>query len=61
MSIPVQDLQARRDALLHQLAEGRRRLEELEKARTELQHQMLRISGAVQVLEELLSQQSDKD
>jgi hypothetical protein len=46
----------RLEELKRELEKGRRRAEELERVRQELRDTMLRISGAIQVLEELLAQ-----
>lgn len=48
-------LEQRLGALRQELAAGRRMLEELEAQRAEVLDRMLRISGAVQVLEEELA------
>jgi hypothetical protein len=44
--------------LKKELEKGRQRLEALDRERQELRDTMLRISGAIQVLEELLAQES---
>jgi len=48
----------RLEELKRELEKGRKRLEALDRERQELRDTMLRISGAIQVVEELLSQQS---
>lgn len=48
----------RLEELKRELEKGRQRLEALERERQELRDTMLRISGAIQVIEELLAQQS---
>ena len=48
----------RLEELKRELEKGRKRLEALDRERQELRDTMLRISGAIQVIEELLSQQS---
>jgi hypothetical protein len=48
----------RLEELKRELEKGRQRLEALDRERQELRDTMLRISGAIQVIEELLSQQS---
>jgi hypothetical protein len=48
----------RLEELKRELEKGRQRLEVLDRERQELRDTMLRISGAVQVIEELLAQQS---
>lgn len=52
-------LEERLAALRQELAAGRRLLEDLEAQRTEVLDRMLRISGAVQVLEEELAAAPD--
>jgi predicted nuclease with TOPRIM domain len=47
----------RLDELRREFEKGRQRLETLERERQELRDTMLRISGAIQVIEELLAQQ----
>jgi hypothetical protein len=44
--------------LRRELEKGRQRLEILDRERQELRDTMLRISGAIQVIEELLAQQA---
>jgi len=44
--------------LRHELEKGRRRLEDLDRQRQEVRDTMLRISGAIQVIEELLARES---
>jgi len=47
----------RLEQLRNELDKGRQRLEDLDRQRLELRDTMLRISGAIQVIEELLAQQ----
>ena len=47
----------RLEDLKREFEKGRQRLEALDRERQELRDTMLRISGAIQVIEELLSQQ----
>lgn len=49
------EIQHRLDELTEQYQEGEKMLAEVELRRQELQQTLLRISGAVQVLEELLN------
>jgi hypothetical protein len=51
----ARQLSARLEVLRGELAAGERRLAELESERANLQATMLRISGAIQVLEEELA------
>ena len=51
-----QQLQERLDALKKEFTTGQARLQELEIQQAHLRETLLRISGAIQVLEELLSQ-----
>ena len=44
--------------LRQELEKGRRRLEDLDRQRQEVRDTMLRISGAIQVIEELLARES---
>jgi len=48
----------RLEELKRELEKGRQRLEALDRERQELRDTMLRISGAIQVIEELLAQQA---
>jgi len=48
----------RLEELRRELEKGRQRLEALDRERQELRDTMLRISGAIQVIEELLAQQA---
>ena len=48
----------RLEELRRELEKGKQRLEALDRERQELRDTMLRISGAIQVIEELLAQQS---
>lgn len=48
----------RLEELKRELEKGRHRLEALDRERQELRDTMLRISGAIQVIEELLAQQA---
>jgi len=54
-TIDLSTLTARRAALAEELESGAKLLADLEAQRTELQQTMLRISGALQVLDELLA------
>jgi predicted nuclease with TOPRIM domain len=49
-------LQSRLDALRTELAKGQTRLREVEREAAYLRETLLRISGAIQVLEELLAE-----
>ncbi len=51
-----EQLQERLGALKKEFATGQARLQELEMEQVHLRETLLRISGAIQVLEELLSQ-----
>jgi hypothetical protein len=51
-----EDVAARLASLRKEFETGERRLEELDRQRAQLTETMLRISGAIQVLEELLAQ-----
>jgi hypothetical protein len=53
-TIVYEKVLARRDELTRELREGQEMLAELEAKRAELQQTLLRISGAVQVLNELI-------
>jgi hypothetical protein len=46
-------VQSRLDALRHEMKVGRERMQDLERQLAQLRDTMLRISGAIQVLEEL--------
>jgi predicted nucleic acid-binding Zn-ribbon protein len=48
--------QSRLDALRKEMAVGEQRMQDLERQLTQLRDTMLRISGAIQVLEELQAQ-----
>jgi hypothetical protein len=54
-AIGIQDLERRLQQLKQELATGQAQLNSLEKQRRETADTMLRIAGAIQVLEELLS------
>ena len=54
-------LEQRLQALKDELASGQTVMAELDKKQTDLQHTMLRISGAIQVLEELLQESAGQD
>ncbi len=56
-----QKLEQRLQALKDELASGQTVMAELDKKQTDLQHTMLRISGAIQVLEELLQESAELD
>ena len=56
-----QKLEQRLQALKDELASGQTVMAELDKKQTDLQHTMLRISGAIQVLEELLQESTELD
>jgi hypothetical protein len=51
----------RLEELRQELVLGEQRLRELERERTDVQQTVLRIAGAVQVLEELLADAGDAD
>lgn len=51
-------MKERLEGLHSELQKGRQRLEALDRERQELRDTMLRISGAIQVIEELLAQQA---
>jgi len=53
-------LKKRLKELKGELATGQQQMHELDKRRDELQSTLLRISGAIQVLEELLAQQAEE-
>jgi prefoldin subunit 5 len=50
----------RLEELRQELAKGQKRLEMLERERQEVRDTMLRISGAIQVLEELVKQEEEQ-
>jgi len=50
-------MRERLEGLHAELEKGRQRLEALDRERQELRDTMLRISGAIQVIEELLAQE----
>jgi hypothetical protein len=50
-----EQMEQRREELREQLEVGERRLRELDEERAQLQQTLLRIAGAAQVLDELLS------
>lgn len=50
-----EQLQARLEALRHEFETGHVELEKLERQRTHIRETLLRISGAIQVLDELLA------
>jgi hypothetical protein len=54
------EILGRIDTLREELAKGRRRATALEAEREELRETVLRISGAIQVLEELLHEPEDE-
>jgi hypothetical protein len=54
-------LESRLRELRNELESGRALLEEMEAKKTNLQSTLLRISGAIQVLEELLAAESNSD
>jgi uncharacterized coiled-coil protein SlyX len=54
-----EQLEARLDELRREFAEGQRMLDELAERTASLQEKVLRISGAIQVLEEELADESD--
>jgi predicted nuclease with TOPRIM domain len=51
-----EQMKTRLETLKKELETGQRELEKIERHRTYLREMMLRISGAIQVLEELLAQ-----
>jgi predicted nuclease with TOPRIM domain len=53
------DVQARLDLLRKEFEAGQARLRELERQQAQLTETMLRISGAMQVLEELLAEKPE--
>lgn len=55
-----EDLETRLAELRQELAAGQTTLEELERRKTELRDTMLRITGAIQVLEELLANEGSE-
>ena len=56
-----EQLQARLEVLKRELHTGRARLHELEQQETSLRETLLRISGAIQVLEELLAEEQSPE
>jgi predicted nucleic acid-binding Zn-ribbon protein len=56
-----EQLQRRLDALKKEFSAGKARATELEQQQTTLHQTLLRISGAIQVLEEELKDAQDKD
>jgi prefoldin subunit 5 len=54
-------LEKRRDELAQELKAGQEMLADLDNRRSELQQTMLRITGALQVLEELLAAAADDE
>jgi hypothetical protein len=56
-----EQLQARLEVLKRELHTGRARLQELEQRETCLRETLLRISGAIQVLEELLAEEQSPE
>jgi predicted nuclease with TOPRIM domain len=54
-------VQARLGELQREYEQGRARLRELERQQRHLEDQLLRVSGAVQVLEEILARVGDAD
>ena len=54
-------MQKRLEELRAELEKGQRHLEHLERQRQDTRETMLRISGAIQVLEELVRQEIDPD
>jgi hypothetical protein len=55
----LQKLQARLDELKREFATGQTQLQELEQKEASLRETLLRISGAIQVIEELLAQSGE--
>lgn len=55
-----QQLENRLQTLKDEFASGQKVLAEMEKKQTDLQHTMLRISGAIQVLEELQQEMAEQ-
>ncbi len=53
-----EQIQARLVALKHEFDSGQSQLQELERQQTRLRETLLRISGAIQVLDELLTMPS---
>ena len=53
------EVQARLEELRHEYDVGHKRLEELDRRRAELVETLLRISGALQVLDELLAERGE--
>lgn len=56
-----EQLQTRLAELQHDLEVGERRLAQIDQERAQLRDTMLRISGAIQVIEELLAAPSSAD
>lgn len=54
-------LQARLDVLKNEFQTGQTRLRDLEQQSTQLRETLLRISGAIQVLEELLTEEKSQE
>ena len=54
-------LQARLGDLREELTKGERHLEVLDQQRQQVRDTLLRISGAIQVLDELLQQETDRN
>ncbi len=54
-------LQARLDVLKNEFQTGQTRLRDIEQQGTQLRETLLRISGAIQVLEELLAEERSQE
>lgn len=54
-------LQTRLDVLKNEFQTGQTRLRDLEQQSTQLRETLLRISGAIQVLEELLTEEKSQE